>query len=131
MRTLGDNQGNTYNIPNFLIVDPVFFKEFDTIQLNNAPETQITVTFTLKQIGISNFVKNTKIKFKISNKANIEKVKRFYCEKEGITYNEHNVRFLYRGQEMKNEQLLCYHNIDESVMIQAIATKKKDKETQN
>lgn len=45
MRCCVDSQGNTYNIPNFCITDPIFKKEYDVIEKikDNMIEKIITV----------------------------------------------------------------------------------------
>jgi hypothetical protein len=54
----------------------------------------------------------------ISNKAVGKELKELYCQKEKIDQNKFRVRLLFKGQEVKDDQLLCFFNIDHNSRLQ-------------
>ena len=44
----------------------------------------------------------------MTNKTKVIDVKKAFAKEMGIKYDKYNIRFLFKGQELINEHLLCY-----------------------
>ena len=107
-----------FTVPNFCVCDPSFEKDYKTIESNtlNINEENITIVcYYLTQ--------NENYSLKISNKSKVIDLKKLFANKINIQYDQHSIRFLFKGQEMQDEHLLCYHNVENMSKIQVMVRK--------
>ena len=65
-------------------------------------------------------MKNKNVKLEVSNKNKVIEVKQMFADKIGIDMNHYKIRFLFKGQELIDENLLCYNNIENESKIQVV-----------
>ena len=106
-------------VPNFCICDPVFERDYNTIKNNckDIKEKNITIViYYLEQ--------NKNIKIETNNKEKIINIKKNFADKININFDNYKIRFLYKGLELLDENLLCYNGIDNMSKIQAMVNAK-------
>jgi hypothetical protein len=102
-----------YNIPNFCIVDPIYEKDFSSPknEENNIEEKKINVF--LKYI-----FNNEEHSFNVSNKIKGIELKDLYSKKANKPLTNYKIRLLFKGQEIKDDHSVFYHNIENDSQIQ-------------
>lgn len=118
------NPDYIFNVPNFCVCDPSFERDYEELEKKaaNIPESNI-------QIVCYYLAKNKNITLDVTNKTKIIDVKKAFAKQIGIKYDKYNIRFLFKGQELVNDHLLCYHNVENMSKIQVMVCKKeKEKE---
>ena len=99
-----DEEGNEYRIPNYCINDPYFEKE--NLDEKDIKEEKIKLKFygyKDSEIEISNKLKGIDLKIEIKLKEKIE--------------NDKIIRLFYRGNEIKDDDFLYKHCLNESLPI--------------
>ena len=86
------NPDKIFRVPNFCVTDPMFERDYD----------------------------NLNVKLEVSNKNKVIEVKKMFADKIGIDMNHYKIRFLFKGQELIDENLLCYNNIENESKIQVV-----------
>jgi hypothetical protein len=110
-----NNPDKIFRVPNFCVTDPMFERDYDNIKKICAKEKE-------KNIKIICFymMKNKNVKLEVSNKNKVIEVKQMFADKIGIDMNHYKIRFLFKGQELIDENLLCYNNIENESKIQVV-----------
>ena len=111
-----DKKGNHYIIPNYCINDPYFEREF-----------KIENNFENKDIKIKLFEplnNNNNVVLNVTNSINGEELKKIYCEKIGISFNDYNLRLFFGGQEIKDNNFLYQYNLQKGFKIQVMKSHK-------
>ena len=104
-----DSNGNNYNIPNFCINDPYFERNIISTDANSIKEEKLK----LKIYGWKN------IELEISNKAKGKDLKNEMKIKENIE-SDKIIRFFYKGSEIKDEDFLYNHDLNENNPIMSL-----------
>ena len=99
-----DSNGNEYKIPNYCINDPYF-------GIINSGEKDVK-----EKKLILNFYGAKKLKLEVSNKLKGKELKNDIRKKEEIEDNK-KMRLFYRGIEIKDEDFLYIHDINENTLI--------------
>ena len=99
-----DSNGNEYKIPNYCINDPYF-------GIINSGEKDVK-----EEKLILNFYGAKKLKLEVSNKLKGKELKNDIRKKEEIEDNK-KMRLFYRGIEIKDEDFLYIHDINENTLI--------------
>jgi hypothetical protein len=99
-----DSDGNEYKIPNYCINDPYF-------GIINSGEKDVK-----EEKLILNFYGAKKLKLEVSNKLKGKELKNDIRIKEKIEDNK-KMRLFYRGIEIKDDDFLFNHNINENTLI--------------
>lgn len=130
------NPGHIFRVPNFCIADPVIEKNYEEIikKCRNIAVNKITITMSF--LVDKNKPKN--IKIETTNKATVKEIKDIFCQKVGLNVNnkdkekdnkindelddkgEISLRMFFDGQELIDENLLCYNNIKNMSRIQVM-----------
>ena len=107
-----------FTVPNYCVCDPCFEKDFNEIETkaNTVQEEKINIVCYY-------LAKNKDIVLEVSNKSKVEDVKKQFAKKIKKQYEKYSIRFLFKGQEMQNEHLLCYHDIQSMSKIQVMVRK--------
>jgi len=63
---------------------------------------------------------NKNINLHATNKTLVKKIKEAFAKKMNIDLNTHKIRLLFRGQELLDENLLCYNNVEDMSKIQVM-----------
>ena len=111
-----DKKGNHYIIPNYCINDPYFERQF-----------KIENNFENKNIKIKLFEplnNNNNVVLNVTNSINGEELKKIYCEKIGISFNDYNLRLFFGGQEIKDNNFLYQYNLQKGFKIQVMKSQK-------
>ena len=111
-----DKKGNHYIVPNYCINDPYFEKEF-TIKEN---EEKKNIKINLYEVA-----NNTNSVFEVSNLMTGEDLKKLFCEKNNISYDEYNIRMFFSGSEITNEHYLYQYNLKNDFKIQVMRIKRQ------
>lgn len=110
-----DKKGNHYIVPNYCINDPYFEKEF--VVKENVEKKDMKII--LYEVAVN---KNTEVV--ANNLMSGEDLKKVFCEKNNISFEDYNVRMFFSGNEVKNDHYLYQYNIHNDYKIQVMKTKK-------
>ena len=108
-------------VPNYCVCDPCFEKDFEEIETkaDDIQEEKVNVVCYY-------LAKNKDVVLEVSNKSKVKDVKKQFAKKIKKQYEKYSIRFLFKGQEMQNEHLLCYHGIQNMSKIQVMVRKLED-----
>ena len=109
---IGSN-GEHYYVPNYCINDPYFEK---TLTLKDVEEKKLNLIL----YEASN---NKTIKHEFSNHDKGEKIKKIVREKMNIKENEYKLRLFFSGTEIKDNEYIYQHNLDNDYKIQVMKLK--------
>lgn len=116
-----DNPNIMYKVPNFCITDPVYERDYKSIELKEKEIQAVDISVkcfcfcTLKESS-----------FTLSNKTTGKELKELFAKSEGLEpFDNYSIRLFYTGQEIKDEHMLCYHNIIDNGKIQINYIKKE------
>ena len=104
-----------FKVPNYCICDPVFERDYEKIKEENKdiPEEKIVVLLYY-------LAQNKNIKIHATNKTKAKKLKEAFAKKMDIDLNTHKIRFLFRGQELLDDNRLCYNKVENMSKIQVM-----------
>jgi hypothetical protein len=107
-----------FKVPNYCICDPVFERDYEKIKEENkdiAEEKIVVLLYYLAQ--------NKTIKIHATNKSKVIKLKEAFAKKMDFDLNKYKIRMLFRGQELLDENRLCYNKVENMSKIQVMANK--------
>ena len=108
-----------FKVPNFCICDPVFERDYNALKISSRDLKVKNITIVIYYLE-----KNTNIKIETTNKEKIKNIKQNFADKININYDDYKIRFLYKGLELLDENLLCYNGIENMSKIHAIVNAK-------
>ena len=111
---LGESD-NVFKVPNFCVCDPVFERDYNQIKEKKKDLEEEKIVIILYYLA-----KNKNIKLHATDKTNIKKIKEAFAKNLGIDLNTHKIRLLFRGQELLDDNLLCYNNVENMSKIQVM-----------
>jgi len=114
-----ENPDYVFKIPNYCICDPVFERDYNEIKEKNKDIEEKKIKIILYYLA-----ENKNINIHATNKTLVKKVKEEFAKKYGIDLKTHKVRLLFRGQELLDENLLCYNNVEDMSKIQVMVNQK-------
>lgn len=97
-----------FNLPNFIITDPIFEKEFT--EIDNLKETKL-------QVILCDYFKSKDTPILITNKTTGAELKQLYADKENYSLDKYKIRLFLNGQEIKNEQMVYMHKVSHNSKI--------------
>ena len=109
------NPDYIFRVPNFCVCDPTFERDYEQIKENKKDMEEVKITVILYYLA-----ENKNIKLHATNKTQVKKVKEAFAKTMGIDLNKHKIRLLFRGQELLDENLLCYNNVENMSKIQVM-----------
>ena len=107
-----------FRVPNYCICDPVFERDYDQIKEQNKDIEEKKIKIILYYLA-----QNKNINLHATNKTLVKKIKEAFAKKMNIDLNTHKIRLLFRGQELLDENLLCYNNVEDMSKIQVMVNK--------
>ena len=108
-----ENPKNSYKIPNFCINDPVFERNYDIYEeKKNTIENIPIIIFCF----ITNDIKE--IKLNVFNKSSGKEIKELLSKELNKPLENYKFRLFFSGQEIFDDHLLYYHNIENKNKIQ-------------
>ena len=107
------NPDLVFKVPNYCVCDPIFERDYEEIKKNEIQEKNIKVILYY-------LTENKNINIHISNKAEVKKLKETFAKEMNIDLTTHRVRLLFRGQELLDDNLLCYNNVEDLSKIQVM-----------
>ena len=110
-----DKNNMHYIIPNYCINDPYFEKEF---QIKENVEKK-TLKLNLYEVAI-----NKNLEVEVNNLMSGEDLKKLYCEKNNISFDECNIRMFFAGNEILNNHYLYQYKIHNGYKIQVMKSRK-------
>ena len=124
-----DKKGNHYNIPNYCINDPYFEKEY---------KIQENIEKKELKINLYEVANNTTSILEVNNLITGLELKKLFCKKNNISFDDYNIRMFFAGIEISNEHFLYQYNIKDEFKIQVMRVprpkndveKEEKKETQ-
>ena len=124
-----DKKGQHYIIPNYCINDPYFEKEY----IINENITKKKIKVNLYEVA-----NNTNTILEVNNLITGEELKKLFCKKNNISYDDFRIRMFFAGIEISNEHFLYQYNIKDEFKIQVMRVprpkndveKEEKKETQ-
>ena len=114
-----ENPDIIFRVPNFCICDPVFERDYKSLKekSQNVEEKKIKIIiFYLEQ--------NKNIELDVTNKTKVLDVKKIVAKKLGINFDKYKIRLLFSGQELLDDNLLCYNNIEDNSKIHVMINEK-------
>ena len=109
------NPDYIFKVPNYCVCDPVFERDYEEIKEKNKDTEEIKIKIILYYLA-----QNKNINLQATNKTSIKKVKEAFAKKMNIDLKTHKIRLLFRGQELLDENLLCYNNVEDMSKIQVM-----------
>ena len=106
-----DKKGNHYNVPNYCINDPFFEKEY-TIK-ENLEKKEIN-------INLYEVANNTNTILEVNNLITGLELKKLFCKKNNISFDDFNIRMFFPGMEISIEHFLYQYNIKNDFKMQII-----------
>ena len=108
-----------FRVPNFCICDPVFERDYDILKIKCKDLKEKNITIIIYYLE-----KNKNIKIETTNKNKIKNIKKNFADLIKINFDNYKRRFLYKGLELLDENLLCYNEVENMSKIQAIVNSK-------
>ena len=106
-------EGEHYYVPNYCINDPYFEK---TLSIKDEGEKKITLL-------LYDVSTDTTINAEFSNHDKGEKIKKLFIEKTNMKENEYKLRLFFSGMEIKNDEYIYQHKLDNNFKIQIMKLK--------
>ena len=106
-----DKKGNHYNVPNYCINDPYFEKEY--IIKDNVEKKDL-------KINLYEVANNSNTILEVNNLITGLELKKLFCKKNNISFDDFNVRMFFSGMEISNEHFLYQYNIKNDFKIQVM-----------
>ena len=110
-----DKKGNHYIIPNYCINDPYFEKEY---KIKDDVEKK-EVKLILYEVA-----NNTNTILEVNNLINGEELKKIFCAKNNISFDDFNIRMFFAGSEITNNHFLYQYNIKNDYKLQVMRVPK-------
>ena len=104
-----------FRVPNYCICDPVFERDYDQIKEQNKDIEEKKIKIILYYLA-----QNKNINLHATNKTLVKKIKEAFAKKMNIDLKTHKIRLLFRGQELLDENLLWYDNVEDMSKIQVM-----------
>jgi hypothetical protein len=108
-----ENPKNSYKIPNYCINDPVFERDYEIYEEKKNTIENIPITIIC---FISNDIKE--ITLNAFNKSSGKEIKELISKKIDKPLDKYKFRLFFSGQEISDDHLLYYHNIENKNKIQ-------------
>jgi len=108
---LVDKKGNHYNIPNYCINDPYFEKEY---------KIQENIEKKELKINLYEVANNANSILEVNNLITGLELKKLFCKKNNISFDDFNIRMFFSGMEISNEHFLYQYNIKNDFKIQVM-----------
>jgi hypothetical protein len=102
-----------FKVPNYCVCDPVFERDYEEIKKSEIPENKIKVILYY-------LAENENINIHTTNKAEVKKLKEAFAKEKNIDLKTHRIRLLFRGQELLDDNLLCYNGVEDMSKIQVM-----------
>ena len=106
-----DKKGNHYNIPNYCINDPYFEREY---------KIKENIEKKILKINLYEVANNTTSILEVSNLITGLDLKKLFCKKNNISFDDFNIRMFFSGMEISNEHFLYQYNIKNDFKIQVM-----------
>jgi len=113
-----NNPDKIFRVPNFCVTDPMFERDYENLKKIHAKEREKNIKITCFYMMM-----NKNISLDVTNKYKVIDVKKMFADKMDINMNHYKIRFLFKGQELIDENLLCYNNIENESKIQVMVNK--------
>jgi hypothetical protein len=107
-----------FKVPNYCICDPVFERDYNQIKEKNKDIEEVKIKIILYYLA-----ENKNIELETTNKTVVKEIKEAFCQKMNFDLNSYKIRLLYRGQELLDDNLLCYNNVEDMSKIQVMVNK--------
>ena len=106
-----DRDGNHYIIPNYCINDPYFEKEYKIKE--NIKKIEL-------KINAYEVATNINTILEVNNLMSGEELKKLFCDKNNISFDDFNIRMFFAGIEITNDHFLYQYNIKNDYKIQVM-----------
>ena len=104
-----------FKVPNYCICDPVFERDYEKLKEEDKDIAEEKIEVILYYLAM-----NKNIKIHATNKSKVKKLKEAFAKKMDIDLNTHKIRMLFRGQELLDENKLCYNKVENMSKIQVM-----------
>ena len=115
---LVNNPDKIFRVPNFCVTDPMFERDYENLKKIHAKDKEKNIKITCFYMMM-----NKNVALDVTNKNKVIDVKKMFADKMGINMDNYKIRFLFKGQELIDENLLCYNNIENESKIQVMVNK--------
>ena len=105
--------GEHYYVPNYCINDPYFEK---TLSMKNEGEKKLT-------LALHDFSNDMCITEEFSNHDTGKKIKEVFIKKTNMNENEYKIRLFFSGMEIKDNEYIYQHQLDNNYKIQVMKLK--------
>ena len=105
--------GEHYYVPNYCINDPYFEK---TLSLKDDGEKRLTLL-------LHDFSNDMSVTAEFSNHDSGKKIKEVFIEKTKMKENEYKIRLFFSGMEIKDNDYIYQHQLDNNYKIQVMKLK--------
>jgi hypothetical protein len=105
--------GEHYYVPNYCINDPYFEK---TLSLKDEEEKKLTLL-------LHDFSNDMSVTAQFSNHDTGKKIKKVFIEKTKMNEKEYKIRLFFSGMEIKDNDYIYQHKLDDNYKIQVMKLK--------
>ena len=109
--------GEHYYVPNYCVNDPYFEKE---LSFKEVEEKKVNII-------LYDVATDTTVKQEFSNHDTGGKIKKIFREKTNTSENDYNLRLFFSGMEIKDNEYIYQHKLENGFKIQVMKLKKNIK----
>ena len=113
-----DQEGRIYTIPNYCINDPYF--EFEILPPDENNEKHKS---TIIKVTLVNLYENHKTNLHIPEATTGIELKKSYAKRNNIDLDKNNIKLIFGGGFIKDEEMLYQHKILDGFVIQVVINK--------
>ena len=106
--------GEHYYVPNYCVNDPYFEKE---LSFKEVEEKKVNII-------LYDVATDTTVKQEFSNHDTGGKIKKIFREKTNTSENDYNLRLFFSGMEIKDNEYIYQHKLENGFKIQVMKLKK-------
>ena len=109
------NPETVFRVPNYCVCDPVYEVDYNMMKEKYSGAEQVKIKIVLYYVA-----KNKNVKLHVTNKTKIKKVKEAFAKNMGIDLTKFKIRLFFKGQELLDDNLLCYNGVEDMSKIQVM-----------
>jgi hypothetical protein len=109
---LEDSEGFIYNIPVFMVNNPIAFHKEKKVKPREVKKIEENIKLKIRKPGVAH-----DFEFEVKNTCKVSELKEIYAEKAG--FKAENVKFFFGGKEIKDHETLAKNFIENEMVVQA------------
>lgn len=108
-----------FTVPNFCVCDPFYERDYEEYQNKADSIKEEPLNIILYYLA-----ENKNININVTNKTSAKDLKAIFAKEMKIKQKSNVIRLLFKGQELIDDHLLYYHNLENGSKIQVMVRPK-------